>query len=49
MFKDAATPEDHINPQEYTSSVTSDISKCVDVLVVNKDGKTILRPESLRE
>ncbi len=33
MFKDAATQENHIDLEEYTSSVTSYISKCADDVV----------------
>ncbi len=51
MFRDAAVQENHINLEEYTSSVTSYIRKCVDdvVITINKDNKITPQPESLDE
>ncbi len=36
MFRDAATQDNSINLEEYTTSVTSHISKCVDDVVITK-------------
>ncbi len=36
MLRDAATQENHINLEEYTSSLSSYISKCVDDVVITK-------------
>ncbi len=40
MFRDAATQENHINLEEYTPSVSSYISKCVDDVVITKTIKS---------
>ncbi len=40
MFRKAATQENHINLEEYTSSVTSHIIKCVDDVVITKKMKS---------